>query len=114
MSPATPAGSSPGTASGRLLADGDRDDLRARWRRITERFVDDPSAAVRDADELIGQTIDRIRASLDERRAGTRSGWADVDEATTEQLREALHHYEILFDQLADAPAPASWKDQHG
>jgi len=97
----------------RLLADDDRDRLRDRWLRITERFVDDPASAVRDADELVEQTIDGIRAALEERRSSTRAGWAEVDEATTEQLREALHHYEVLFDQLADAPAPTAWRDRH-
>lgn len=101
------------STGGRLLADDDRDQLRDRWMRITERFVDDPAAAVRDADELVEQTIDRIRASLDEHRSTTRAGWADIDEATTEQLREALHHYEILFGQLADAPAPTAWRNRH-
>lgn len=96
-----------------LLADDDRDRLRVRWTRITERFVDDPAAAVRDADELVEQAIDEIRASLDERRSTTRAGWADIDEATTEQLREALHDYEVLFGQLTDAPAPTAWRDRH-
>lgn len=97
----------------RLLADDDRDRLRDRWRRISERFVDDPAAAVRDADALVEQTIDQIRASLDDRRTTTRAGWTELNEATTEQLREALHRYEVLFDQLTDAPPPTAWRDRH-
>lgn len=101
------------STEGRLLATDDRDRLRDRWRRIAERFVDDPAAAVRDADALVEQTIDQIRASLDDRRSATRAGWTELDEATTEQLREALHRYEILFDQLTDAPAPAAWRNRY-
>lgn len=108
----TPSASTPsGTAPTQLLADDDRTALRDRWVRIEERFVDDPAAAVRAADELVEQTIDQIRASLDDRRTTTRAGWAEIDEATTEQLREALHRYEVLFGQLADAPAPTAWHD---
>lgn len=104
--------STPSTG-GRLLADDDRDQLRDRWNRITERFVDDPAAAVRDADALTGQVIDRIRASLDERRSAAQADLPERDEATTEQLREALHHYEVLITQLTDVPAPTAWRDRH-
>lgn len=101
------------STDGRLLADDDRDRLRGSWTRITERFVDDPAAAVRDADALIEQTIDQIRASLDDRRSTTRAAWTELDGATTEQLREALHRYEVLFGQLTDAPAPTAWRERH-
>lgn len=95
-----------------LLDDDERARLRDRWVRIEERFVDDPAAAVRAADELIGQVIDRIRDSLADRRSAQRQRWHPPDDATTEQLRASLHRYEVLFGQLADAPAPAGWRDE--
>lgn len=98
----------------RLLVDADRTELHDRWRRIEERFVDDPMAAVREADHLVEQAIDRIRSTLDARRGSMRDRWGGLDDATTEQLREILQHYERLFLQLADAPAPDAWHDQPG
>ena len=97
-----------------MLVDDDRSELHDRWRRIEERFVDDPRAAVREADEAVEQAIDRIRATLDARRTTMRDRWGDLDEATTEQLREILQHYERLLVQLADATAPTAWHEQTG
>jgi Na+/phosphate symporter len=97
-----------------MLADDDRTDLHARWRHIEERFVDDPMAAVREADQVIEQVIDRIRSTLDARRSAMHDRWGALDDATTEQLREILQHYERLFVQLADAPAPDAWHDHRG
>lgn len=99
------------STSARLLVDDDRTDLHRRWLAIEERFVDDPAAAVRDADGLIEQTIDRIRVTLDTRRAAMREQWDAMGNATTEQLRAMLNHYERLFGQLADAPAPDAWHE---
>ncbi len=94
-----------------LLLDADeRAGLHDRWVRIEEHFVDDPAAAVGDADRLIERVIERIRVALDERRAANRQRWDPPDDVTTEQLREALHHYEVLFAQLAKAPAPTGWR----
>lgn len=95
-----------------LLIDDHRTELRDRWRGIEERFVDDPSAAVREADDLVEQAIDRIRSTLDARRAAMRDHWGTLDDATTEQMREMLNHYERLFVQLADAPAPDAWHER--
>ncbi|MBW3605646.1 MAG: hypothetical protein KY460_12210 [Actinobacteria bacterium] len=95
-----------------LLADQDRTSLAARWRRLEERFVDDPAAAVEQADELARDAIEGLRAVLDERRAGLRTRWTGSDDATTEQLREALHAYRMLLGQLADMPAPTSWHQE--
>jgi hypothetical protein len=100
------------STSPRLLVDDDREDLYRRWLAIEERFVDDPAAAVRDADGLITQAIDRIRATLDTRRAAMREQWDTTGNATTEQLRTLLNNYERLFGQLADAPAPDAWHQQ--
>lgn len=95
-----------------LLADQDRTSLAARWRRLEERFVDDPAAAVEQADQLAGEAIEGLRAALDDRRAELRTRWTGSDDATTEQLREALHAYRVLLGQLADMPAPTAWHDE--
>lgn len=94
------------------------------WERVQSRFVDDPAAAVTDADRLVasvmrdrGYPVDdfETRAELvaadhpelvQHYRAahGVRqqlgSGECDVDD-----LREAFMHYRALFDELlVDAP----------
>jgi len=99
------------TADDLLLDTDERIGLRDRWRHIEERFVDDPAAAVDDADQLIEHVIEQIRTALDERRAANRRRWDPPGDATTEQLREALHRYEVLVGQLAEAPAPSGWRD---
>lgn len=95
-----------------LLADQDRTSLAARWRRLEEGFVDDPAAAVEQADQLTGDAIEGLRAALDERRTELRTRWTGSDDATTEQLREALHAYRVLVGQLADMRAPTSWHEE--
>lgn len=89
-----------------LLGDDDRTDLRARWRTLEERFVDDPAGTVDAADDLVGDVVDHLRVAHDDQRAQLRARWQTTGDATTEQLREALHAYEQLFEQLADTRAP--------
>lgn len=102
----------PTTTTGQPLLDSeDRDDLRRRWMVIEESFVDDPAAAVARADDLVDDVIDQIRATLSDRRTSLRGRWEALDDATTEQLRAALHHYEQLFTQLSAFSAPTGWDD---
>lgn len=98
-------------AEQRLLIDDDRTDLRHRWTQVEEWFADDPTEAVQRADDLIDDVIDRVRAALADRHADLRSRRETLDDATTEQLRTALHHYELLLTQLIELPAPPGWHD---
>lgn len=95
-----------------LLATDDRTNLRQRWIQVEEGFVDDPAGAVDRADELLDDVIDRLRGALADRRTDLRSRWETLDDATTEQLRAALHHYEQLFTQLTEMKAPSGWQDR--
>lgn len=92
-----------------LLVDETRATLRRRWQELEERFIDDPPGVVRQADALIGDVIDEIRATLDDRRNELADRSGDVGEATTEQLRASLREYAQLFGQLTDTPPPTSW-----
>ena len=99
--------------------------LVRRWQEVQARFVDHPAAAVTEADALISETM-RLRGypmddiSDDERREADLSvGYpgevglyrqaSDIarrshrNEATTEELRQAMVHYRSLFDSLAKA-----------
>jgi hypothetical protein len=100
-------------------------ELVQRWQTVQARFVDQPSAAVTEADAVIAETM-RLRGypiddvADDERREAdlsvahpTEVGlYRDAaaiarrsrrNEATTEELRQAMVHYRSLFDSLAKA-----------
>ena len=99
--------------------------FRQSWNELQGRFVDDPKAAVVQADHLIYNLMERRGYPMGdfERRAADISvdhplvvsnyraarAIALADErglANTEQLRKALVHYRALFDELAEVPGP--------
>ncbi len=91
------------------------------WRHVQERFVDRPTEAVRDADELVQRVMaDRgypvedfeQRAAdlsvdhptvVENYRSAHRISSAGDGEATTEDLRKAMVHYRSLFNELLEA-----------
>lgn len=104
-----------------------RERYRGEWGTVQERFVDVPAQAVTEADRLVlvvmdergyptegyeqqvddlsvehGTTVERYRA------AHEISGRAETDEASTEDLRQAMVHYRALFQELlADGESEA-------
>jgi len=103
----------------RELSPIDREGYAMEWATVQRRFIDDPSAAVGTADRLVGRVmIDRGYPMTDfEQRAADisvsyptvvenyRAGHSIVirhadGDATTEELRQAMIHYRILFDEL--------------
>jgi hypothetical protein len=99
-----------------------RERYLVRWRQTQERFVDDPEAAVGDADRLI-QEVMRERGypveDFDQRAADLSVDHPEVisnyraahgisvanerGKATTEDLRNAVVHYRALFSELLEA-----------
>jgi FtsZ-interacting cell division protein ZipA len=94
-----------------------------RWREIQAAFVDEPGAAVRDADVLVRQVMDErgypvdnfeTQADLisvdhpnlveDYRRSHEIALRHDRNEATTDDLRRAFIHHRSLFEELLGAP----------
>ncbi len=88
-------------AAASLWAAGAADGLRERWQAAQLRFVDDPAAVAAEMRDLIGETVDRLQASVTERRQ-------ELDEAfgsagtDTEQLRQAVQRYRDFHQQLLD------------
>jgi hypothetical protein len=100
-----------------------REDFVASWQKIQARFVDDPNAALTEADELI-QEIMAARgypvSDFDQRAADISANHPLVVEhyraghgiardhakgrASTEDMRLAMIHYRTLFAELADEP----------
>jgi hypothetical protein len=100
------------------------------WRRTQARFVDEPSKAVGEADELIKevmQTRGYPVGDFDQRAADISVDHPNVvtnyragreiaarnksGEATTEDLRQAMMHYRSLFGELTEVEEPATSKE---
>jgi hypothetical protein len=95
------------------------------WRATQARFVDDPSGAIRDADDLIAAVM-RARGypvgdfesrasdiSVDHpdfvsnyRAAHALSLANEAGRATTEDMRQAMVHYRVLFEDLLETEQP--------
>ena len=106
----------------RALAEADRNRYLELWRGIQARFVDNPAAAVGEADYLVAEVM-RVRGypagDFEQRLAdvaighphlvGHYRGACEISErsrngrASTEDLRQALVHYRALFDDLLSA-----------
>jgi hypothetical protein len=108
----------------RPLDPGTRQTYGNKWTEVQERFVDAPSFSVTEADHLVtavmaergyptqepGQLMSDLSVehgrTLDHyREAHAISGRAARQEASTEELRQAMVHYRALFEELlAEAP----------
>lgn len=74
-------------------------DFRARWEAIQQGFVDDPRAAVTDADSLVGDVMERLSDTFDDQHQELERQWSD-GEPSTEDLRAALQRYRDFFQRL--------------
>lgn len=89
------------------------------WRQLQNRFVDEPSAAVTEADRLVGEvmhargyplgdfdqraadiSVDHPRVVANYRAARAIARRHARGEANTEDLRQAVIHYRALFEDL--------------
>ena len=74
-------------------------DFRSNWAVIQQGFVDDPWNAVKDADRLIGDALEKLAAIFEEQREQLAGQWSD-GEPDTEQLRLTLRSYRDFLDRL--------------
>lgn len=103
------------------LSETERKRFSVEWTLIQERFVDQPGAAVAEADRLVTvvmgergyptedyqqQVSDlsvRHSSTLDHyRNAHEIKSRHDESQASTEELREAMVHYRSMFEDLLD------------
>ncbi|MGC4893080.1 hypothetical protein [Micromonospora sp. DT31] len=82
-----------------LLAPEAAQGFRDRWRDVQLRFVDDPRAAVGEAESLVAEAMEALSAALAEQR--TRLGaWQQSGSSDTEQLRVAVRGYRDFLDRV--------------
>jgi hypothetical protein len=104
----------------RPLPPADRDRYADEWRSVQAQFVDDPAGATAAADTLIlavmrdcgypMEDFDQRAADVsvdhpevvENYRKGHRLAQSADGEDATEQLRKAMRHYRLLFDELLE------------
>ena len=73
---------------------------RTRWESIQTGFVDQPRAAVEQADALVSQVVTRLTEVFTRERSTLEGQWTKGDNVSTEDLRIALTRYRSFFHRL--------------
>jgi hypothetical protein len=84
----------------RLMDDADSSSFQQRWSDVQSRFVDDPRAAVHEADTLVAEVMQSLARGFADHKAGLEDQWSRDDQPDTEQLRQALQRYRSFFSRL--------------
>jgi len=87
-------------APGPLLPGDLVQELRGRWDQVQTGFVDEPRAAVQQADELVAQAMKHIAETFANERNRLEQQWDRGDDVNTEDLRQALRKYRAFFQRL--------------
>ncbi|MGD6745738.1 hypothetical protein ACOKM3_28385 [Streptomyces sp. BH106] len=96
------AGPERGTRAGRrygLVPAGERDAIEGRLRHALTGFVDEPRAAVEEADHVLEDLTARLTETLAGHRRTLRTSWQGSPD-DTEQLRQALRDYRETAERL--------------
>jgi hypothetical protein len=107
----------------RTLTPAERHDFQQAWRKIQGRFVDDPNGSLVEADRLIAKVMSAEGypvADFEQQAADISVDHAEVVEnyrgghrivlekaqgrADTEDLRQGMIHYRVLFEDLLGQP----------
>jgi hypothetical protein len=92
-----------GGEAGSLLSSEEKESLDRKWEAIQATFVDEPRQAVRRADALVGEVMNRLSEMFAGERAHLEAQWDRGDEVSTEDLRVALQRYRSFFQRLLAA-----------
>lgn len=106
----------------RPLAPQERTRFSEQWHDVQSRFVDDPTGAMTQADQLVGQvmqargypmsdfdtraadiSVDHPQVVENYRAAHAIAARNQSGQASTEELRQAMVHYRALFADLLEA-----------
>jgi hypothetical protein len=83
-----------------LFPDDELGGYRTRWEAIQTGFVDQPRAAVEQADALVSQVVTRLTEVFARERSTLEEQWVKGDNVSTEDLRIALTRYRSFFQRL--------------
>jgi hypothetical protein len=86
--------------SATLLGRDEAEHFRTRWSVIQGKFVDEPRAAVQQADTLVSEVVQQITRMLANEHSSLGSQWNQGSDVSTEDLRQALQRYRSLFNRL--------------
>ena len=73
---------------------------RTQWESIQTGFVDQPRAAVEQADALVSQLVTRLTDVFARERSALEGQWTKGENVSTEDLRVALTRYRSFFHRL--------------
>jgi hypothetical protein len=79
-----------------LWGEGTAQGYRDRWREVQLRFVDDPPAAAREANQLVEEAVGALTAELSKQKESLRD-WSGED---TEELRAVVRRHRDFLDRL--------------
>jgi hypothetical protein len=96
----SPAGADEGESSAPLFGGDQASTYRSRWAEIQTGFVDEPRAAVQEADALVAEVMRQLARTFADERRRLEGQLAEGEEASTEDLRIALRRYRSFFDRL--------------
>ena len=83
-----------------LFNDDEGGGFRSRWEAIQTGFVDEPRAAVEQADTLVAEVMKRLAEVFADERTTLEQQWGRGDNVSTEELRIALKRYRSFFERL--------------
>jgi hypothetical protein len=83
-----------------LFAADELHQFRSNWDQVQTSFVDEPRAAVQQADALVSNVVNRIVEQFASEREQLEKQWARGEDANTEDLRQAFKRYRTFFDRL--------------
>ncbi len=86
--------------SASLLNREESEHFRTQWNEIQGKFVDDPRAAVEQADALVSEVIDLITQMFANEHRSLEGQWNKGNDVSTEDLRVALQRYRAFFNSL--------------
>ncbi len=76
--------------------------FHSRWMDIQTRFVDTPEQAVSQGDELVSETIERMKDMISSQYASLCDKWSNHNDLSTEDMRIVMQDYRFLLDRLLD------------
>lgn len=83
-----------------LLNPEESERLRHRWNEIQGMFVDEPRAAVQQADALVSEVMEQITRMFTSEHSSLEGQWTQGNDVSTEDLRKVLQRYRSFFNRL--------------